>query len=87
MLITSGGLTKVLMQLEERELITRPRHDGDKRIKPVALTEKALRVLDETIAELNDVVFGWFSQSLTSQEMEQLAALLSKLTSTELLKK
>jgi len=87
MLITSGGLTKILVQLEERGLVTRPTHDGDRRIKPVALTERALQVLDETVAELNEVVFGWFSQTLNGQEMEQLATLLNKLTNTEFLKK
>ncbi|OIQ79334.1 transcriptional regulator SlyA [mine drainage metagenome] len=86
MLITSGGLTKVLMQLEERGLVTRPAHDGDRRIKPVALTDKALRLLDKTIAELHEVVYGWFNQSLNSQEINQLGALLAKLTGTELFK-
>jgi DNA-binding MarR family transcriptional regulator len=82
MLITSGGLTKVLMQLEERGLVTRPVHDGDRRIKPVALTEKAINLMDETMAEVHQRVFGWFSRSLKRDEIEQLAKLLAKLTGT-----
>ncbi len=79
MLITSGGLTKVLAQLEAKGLVTRPEHDGDRRIKPVALTAGALPLLEKLMADLRAEVDGWLARALTGGEMEQLTALLSKL--------
>lgn len=79
MLISSGGLTKVLAQLEAKGLVARPEHDGDRRVKPVALTADALPLLDKLMADLRTEVDGWLARALTGDEMEQLTALLSKL--------
>ncbi|MDP3124759.1 MAG: MarR family transcriptional regulator, partial [Thiobacillus sp.] len=38
LLITSGGLTKVMLQLETRNLVIRSRHQTDQRVKPIKLT-------------------------------------------------
>ncbi|WP_226573442.1 MarR family winged helix-turn-helix transcriptional regulator [Acuticoccus sediminis] len=42
LLITSGGLTKVLKGLETRGLIHRPLAEGDGRLRPVELTAKGI---------------------------------------------
>ena len=52
MLISSGGLTKVLKYLEERGLISRPHHKGDKRQRPVALLAKGRRMAERGLASI-----------------------------------
>lgn len=79
MLITSGGLTKVLQQLEVRGLVSRSTDSADRRIKPVALTDQAMPVLEKVMAESHTVVGGWIRQSLTGAEIRQLTSLLMKL--------
>jgi DNA-binding MarR family transcriptional regulator len=46
LLISSGGLTKVLKSLERRGLIARPQRDGDRRRRPVALTSKGCELAE-----------------------------------------
>lgn len=79
MLITSGGLTKILIELENRGLISRTTNENDRRIKPVALTEKGLPIIHKTMHELNEVLKDWVNSSLSSEEVNQLASLLIKL--------
>jgi DNA-binding MarR family transcriptional regulator len=79
MLITSGGLTKILIELENRGLISRTTDESDRRIKPVALTEKGMPLLHKTMYELNTVLKDWVNSSLSSAEVNQLANLLVKL--------
>jgi len=79
MLISSGGLTKVLIELEKRGLIIRTTNEIDKRIKPATLTDKALQLLDKTMNELNVVLNDWINQALSSSEIDQLSILLAKL--------
>ena len=43
--ITSGGLTKIMLQLESRDLVRRLQLDDDQRVKPVRL-EYTLLMLD-----------------------------------------
>lgn len=81
-LITSGGLTKVLQQLEIRGFVSRSTYDADRRVKPVALTDQAMPVLDKVMAELHTVVGGWIRQTLTDAEIKQLTILLTKLVNT-----
>ena len=79
MLITSGGLTKILIELENRGLVSRTTDESDRRIKPVALTEKGLPILYKAMHELNVVLKDWVHSSLSSAEVNQLATLLAKL--------
>ncbi|HRK77367.1 MAG TPA: MarR family transcriptional regulator [Thiobacillus sp.] len=78
-LITSGGLTKVLRQLEARGLVTRSMQDADRRVKPVALAAQAMPVLEKTMSELHTVIGDWMRRSLTDAEIRRLASLLTKL--------
>lgn len=39
MLISSGGLTKLLKSLENKGFVTRPASGGDRRIRPIQLTD------------------------------------------------
>lgn len=83
MLITSGGLTKVLRQLETRGFVARLLDADDRRIKPVILTEQAMPLLDKIMSQLITQVGGWIRRSLTDAEMTQLTALLGKIANAK----
>lgn len=76
--LTSGGMTPILDQLEERGLILRQMDGADRRARRISITEKGRstvnRALDQQIARhrgLNAV--------LTLEERETLSAILRKL--------
>jgi DNA-binding MarR family transcriptional regulator len=81
-LISSGGLTKVLNALQERGLITRAEGRSDKRSKPVRLTAKgrtlAERVMADVLEHGDKLVLG----SLSESEVERATRLLHKLLAT-----
>ena len=79
MLITSGGLTKILIELENRGMITRMTYENDRRIKPAALTEKSMPILNKTMNELNDALREWVKSALSLDEVNHLTILLAKL--------
>jgi DNA-binding MarR family transcriptional regulator len=79
MLISSGGLTKVLMELERKGFVSRTCHECDRRIKPVILTESALPLLDGIMRELESEFKDWVNKSLTTEEVDQLTNFLMRL--------
>ncbi len=80
MLITSGGLTKVLIELEHRGLISRMTKKDDRRVKPVNLSDAAMPLLDKTTRELDAVLTAWIRERLSRYEIAQITALLTKLS-------
>jgi len=80
MLISSGGLTKVLLELERKELVSRISNESDRRIKPVMLNINTLPILNKVMIELENVFKEWVNKSLTSTEINQLTTLLMKLS-------
>jgi DNA-binding MarR family transcriptional regulator len=78
-LISSGGLTKVLHALEERNLITRGEGRTDRRSKPVRLTAKGRALAERTLTDVvrsdGELIFRALSQA----ELERLIGLLRKL--------
>lgn len=78
MLITSGGLTKVLQQLESRGLITRTTSETDRRIKPVHLTLPAVQLIEKAMSELITVIRAAIESKLSVKETNQLVILLNK---------
>jgi DNA-binding MarR family transcriptional regulator len=78
-LITSGGLAKVLQQLESRGLVARLADRADRRVKPVQLTAEALPIIEGVVGELLSQARAWLSGRLSDLEIEQAAALLKKL--------
>lgn len=79
-LITSGGLTKVMRQLESRNLVTRPRQRADLRVKPMKLTAPGKQRLEKVMAELVEVSGTWVRGLLNTKEIGALTALLRKLS-------
>jgi DNA-binding MarR family transcriptional regulator len=55
LLISSGGLTRVLKCLEARGLVSRPVPSGDRRRHPVALTRAGQSLVEAAMAEVQRV--------------------------------
>lgn len=81
MLITSGGLTKILRQLESRHLVSRPRSGHDRRSKPVRLSARGRATVDRAAEELAAVIGARIQAVLEDPELAQLTALLERLAS------
>jgi DNA-binding MarR family transcriptional regulator len=79
MVITSGGLSKVLQQLERRGLVERSTTDADRRIKPVRLTDKGAKLIEQAMVELLETANAAIRPQLTNKEVDQLVMLLEKL--------
>ncbi len=79
MVITSGGLSKVIAQLEARGLVARSTTEADRRVKPVSLTTKGARLIEQGMCELIDAAKSAIRSRLTNKEMDQLIGLLEKL--------
>ena len=77
--ITSGGLTKVMLHLEERGLVQRRQQEEDMRVKPVSLTEAGKAVVEAAMAELVVATGQWIRGCLDGSEIATLTALLAKL--------
>ncbi|MBK1649020.1 MarR family winged helix-turn-helix transcriptional regulator [Rhabdochromatium marinum] len=77
-LITSGGLTKLLYQLEARGLVERQVHAGDKRSKLVLLTTAGKALVESTMAQVIACDQRWLNAALDENELAQLNQLLGK---------
>jgi DNA-binding MarR family transcriptional regulator len=77
-LLSSGGLTKVLNNLEGRGFISRQSNQNDKRSRLVKLTDEGLKLIDEAMANVLDTNEKVFSTIFTDEEQKQLNELLSK---------
>jgi DNA-binding MarR family transcriptional regulator len=78
-LISSGGLTKVLHGLERRGLISRVADDVDRRSRRVRLTPAGKALAERTVAAVQASDEERFSKALSTAEMARLATLLRKL--------
>lgn len=79
LVITSGGLTKVLRQLEARGLVERRVNVEDRRVKPVRLSPLACALVERALAELIERVGGWYRSVLSPDDIAHLTRLLKKL--------
>lgn len=79
MVITSGGLSKVIQQLETRELVARSTAETDRRVKPVSLTTKGERLIEPAMTELLGAATKAIRAQLDNKEIDQLVKLLEKL--------
>lgn len=78
-LISSGGLTKVLYGLERRGLISRVADDKDRRSRRVRLTPAGRALADRVVGSLQAGVGELLGKALAPAEMARLASLLHKL--------
>ena len=77
--ITSGGLTKVLYQLEARQYLRRQKSEHDQRSKPVQLTETGQNLIETAMQRMVSETEHWLKQRLTDQEIRDLWVGLGKL--------
>lgn len=83
MLLTSGGLSKVMAQLETRGLIARLCRDDDRRIKPVRLTADGQALIEQAMAETVANAGEWLRGALSADELTQLTGLLQRVAKAE----
>lgn len=80
--ITSGGLSKVMLQLDARGLVERPRFKDDMRVKPVRLTPLGRQSIETAMAEMIGVTGAWIKKALDAAEIRRLTKLLRKVAQT-----
>ncbi|MDD2895726.1 MAG: MarR family transcriptional regulator [Aliarcobacter sp.] len=76
---SSGGMTKVLKKLEERNLIKREASSNDKRSMLISLTKEGKELIETCMIEVAKQKEEKFS-ILTQKEKEDLKNILSKIT-------
>ncbi len=76
---SSGGMTKVLKKLEERNLIKREASSNDKRSMLISLTQEGKNLIENCMIEVAKQKEKKFS-ILTQKEKEDLKNILSKIT-------
>ena len=76
---SSGGMTKVLKKLEERNLIKREASSNDKRSMLISLTQEGKDLIENCMIEDAKLIEKKFS-ILTQKEKEDLKNILSKIT-------
>lgn len=81
--ITSGGLTKVMLQLAERGLVDRLQSQDDLRVKPVRLSATGRQAIEEAMQEMLEVNGQWIRGALATDEIAQLTQLLRKIVEAE----
>ena len=77
-LLSSGGLTKILIHLEQKGLISRQAHESDKRSRIVALTETGKCFIEETMTTVLREHEEKLSSIYTEEERKELNRLLRK---------
>lgn len=75
-LITSGGMTKVMHGLEAAGLVQREDNPEDKRSRYVALTQEGARVAEASMAAVSACEERMFAEVLNEQQVLQLANVL-----------
>lgn len=78
-IFSSGGMTKVLKKLEERNLIKREASSSDKRSMLISLTMQGRELIENCMVEIAKAKEKKFS-ILTQKEKEDLKNILSKIT-------
>ena len=81
LLITSGGLTKLLHQLEAEGLVNRSIQVQDKRSKLVHLTTKGKKIIGQAMEAAHETNKAWQDEAFTVKEFEHLRRLMSKAAS------
>ncbi|MBX9774131.1 MAG: MarR family transcriptional regulator [Xanthobacteraceae bacterium] len=78
-LMSSGGLTKVLHGLEKSGLIARIEGKSDRRSKPVRLTAKGRALAERAMADVLQSARKSIMRGLSETDIERLTQLLRKL--------
>lgn len=77
-LLSSGGLTKILIHLEQQGFISRQTHESDKRSRIVALTDAGKCLIEEVMATVLRDQEERLSSIYSAEERQELNRLLRK---------
>ena len=77
--VSSGGLTKILNQLEQKGYISRLIDENDKRSKPIKLTPIGEKKAIDTLLQFQKTTDGWVHGRLSKDKIVALSNLLSEL--------
>lgn len=75
-LITSGGLTKIIHLLEQNGYVERSVAKQDNRIKPVRLTASGDRFISKVMRDLADMTGTWIRSLLKEEQIQQVTRTL-----------
>lgn len=78
-LLTSGGLTKVIHLLEEKKFVERSVARDDNRVKPVRLTSAGNRCIVFAMRDLVKMTQTWMNSTLQQTEIASAAETLRKM--------
>lgn len=79
LLITSGGLTGVMGQLEQRALVERRQDVQDRRVRPIRLSAAGRQLIEDMMVEAVAGTGQWLRSRLNSADLETLTRLLQRL--------
>ncbi|NAS20732.1 MarR family transcriptional regulator [Herbidospora sp. NEAU-GS84] len=77
--LTSGGMTRLLDRMEKAGLVTRGRHEGDRRVTLIRPTDKASEIFLKAVDVHVRVVERHFEAPLSTVERETLRRALARL--------
>lgn len=78
-LLTSGGLTKVIHLLEEKRYVERSVAREDNRVKPVRLTTAGNRCIGRAMRDLVEMTQSWMHSTLQTTEIAAATETLRKI--------
>lgn len=79
LMVSSGGLTKVLIKLEAKKHIVRDANPMDKRSRIVRLTNSGVRFIEKNYPSIQYASKQFFECKLSKRELQLLTSLLTKL--------
>ena len=79
LVLSAGGMTKILKQLEAKGLVSRRPDETDKRSNLVALTSRGRAAIEAAQSAVRDFDFALLERTLKPSEQQRLAQLLRKL--------
>ena len=77
--VSSGGLTKILIGLESKGLVTRTDNPDDQRSRLVRLAPKGRKMVEKIADQLASINGDLIAEAMGPDEREELAKLLGKL--------
>lgn len=77
-IFSSGGMTKVLKRLQERDLISRKEDESDKRCMLVCLTKKGEELIVKSLNDISKECSKYF-EAFNKEEMQTFSTLLQKI--------
>ena len=79
LVLSPGGMTKILKQLEAKRLVTRRANAADKRSNLVELTPRGCAAIETAQSAVRELDFSLLERTLKRSEQQRLAQLLRKL--------